>query len=307
MSSKRVPYIDVINIVSCFSVVALHCNGYVHRMDHLDSFWWLHVLIEVVFYNAVPLFFMLSGATLVGYHQRYNTKTFFRKRIKKTFIPFLFLSLCFSLLYAYTKIDEESIVDISKRVVFGFITGNVPFTTYWFFIPLFLIYLFMPFISTMVTGLNKKQLLSLIILIFVLQSCIGPFLHLSNTVNTAINFMHGLPFCNFVIYVLLGYYLSHNNFENNNRLLLSFIVISILLKSGRYGLIYNLSSHNDIAFNYVSAYAVFPSATIFLLAKRFFNKPFRGGEYYIPLKKKFWSLPHPILCYFDNVQVYSKQ
>ena len=60
--------------------------------------------------------------------------------------------------------------------------------------------------------------------------------------------------------------------------------------SGRYVLIYNLSSHNDIAFNYVSAYAVFPSATIFLLAKRFFNKPFRGGGNITFLSKRSFGV-----------------
>lgn len=275
--SKRIPYIDIINVVSCFSVVALHCNGYVHQLDHTDSYWWLHVLIEVLFYNAVPLFFMLSGATLIGYHQRYDTKTFFKKRIKKTFVPFLFLSFCFSMLYAYTRIGDDNILNILKVIILGLITGNVPFTTYWFFIPLFLIYLFMPFISIMVTNLNRQQQLSLIILLFVLQSCCGPILHLSNTVNTSIDFMHGLPLCNFVIYVLLGYFLSHNNYEYNNKLLSSLIIVSIILMVGRYILVYNLNTHDEVAFNYVSAYAVVPSATIFLVTKRYFGKTSGGG------------------------------
>jgi len=46
---------------------------------------------------------------------------------------------------------------------------------------------------------------------------------------------------------------------------------------GRYILVYNLNIRDDVAFNYVSAYAVVPSATIFLVTKRIFSKPLGGG------------------------------
>lgn len=178
MTNKRILYFDVINVISCFSVVALHCNGYVHKLDHTDSLWWLHVLIEVLFYNAVPIFFMLSGATLIGYHKKYDTKTF--KKNKKTVIPFAFMSFCFSLLFIYTKYGEDSWVDIGKTVLIGIATGHLPFTTYWVFIPLFLLYAFMPFISVMMEHLSNKQQGTLILLLFIFQSCVTPILCLSN-------------------------------------------------------------------------------------------------------------------------------
>lgn len=33
MTSSRIFYYDVLNVVSCLSVIALHCNGYVHQFD----------------------------------------------------------------------------------------------------------------------------------------------------------------------------------------------------------------------------------------------------------------------------------
>lgn len=96
----------------------------------METWWWLRVLINVLFYNAVPLFFMLSGATLIGYHKKYDTRTFLRKRIKRTLIPFLAMSCIFSALFILTKMDEQGIGEIFSTIIVGFITGNVPFTTY---------------------------------------------------------------------------------------------------------------------------------------------------------------------------------
>ena len=85
MNNKRILYLDIINVVSCFSVVALHCDSYIHQYNHADNIWWLRVLINVLFYNAVPLFFMLSGATLVGYHKKYDKK-FLPQANKENFV-----------------------------------------------------------------------------------------------------------------------------------------------------------------------------------------------------------------------------
>lgn len=304
MNNKRILYFDIVNVISCFSVVALHCNGYVHRLDHGDSLWWLHVLIEVLFYNAVPLFFMLSGATLAGYHKKYDTKTFFKKRIRKTVIPFVVMSIFFSLFYIYTKYGESSWEDISKTLIVGFLTGYVPFTTYWFFIPLFMLYAFMPFFSVMLENLTRIQQLFLILLLFALQSCINPVLCISGRGLSALEFMQGLPICNFAIYIFLGYFVSHNNVEKDNRIMTLFIILSIILMAGRYVLVYNLSSHDDIAFNYAAAYAVMPSVTIFMFIKRCCNESIGGGYNCLPCKTKFRCVPDTEICHRRNVPFY---
>lgn len=269
MNNKRILYLDIINVISCFSVVALHCDSYIHQYNHADSLWWLRALVNVLFYNAVPLFFMLSGATLVGYHKKYDTTTFFRKRIKKTFIPFLVMSIFFSLLFAISAYDKKAQIDIIKTIIAGFLTGNVPFTTYWFFIPLFLLYAFMPFISVMVEHLTEKQLLGLIGLLFVLQSCIVPIISISNRISWIGVPIHSLPICGYVLYALLGYYITHKNIEQNNKIFTTIMCLAVIMLAFRYVLVYNATSHSPNVFNYMAAYAVLPSVAVFMLVKRF--------------------------------------
>ena len=92
MHQKRVVYFDLLNICAALAVVFLHCNGNVHVFS--DSLAWKQALIiEVCMYWAVPIFFMLSGANLMGYREKYSTPVFFKKRILRTAIPFLAWSL----------------------------------------------------------------------------------------------------------------------------------------------------------------------------------------------------------------------
>ena len=85
-------YISVLNCVSCVAVVLLHTNGIF--WSHPSGELWISAnFIETYFYWAVPIFFMISGATLMDYRERYTTAEFYKNRIKKTVVPFVFWSL----------------------------------------------------------------------------------------------------------------------------------------------------------------------------------------------------------------------
>ena len=49
--------------------------------------WSAYLVLEVLFYWVVPIFLMDSGATLMNYLERYNSKTFLKKRFSKTLAP----------------------------------------------------------------------------------------------------------------------------------------------------------------------------------------------------------------------------
>ena len=61
---KRVVCFDALNVLACLSVIAMHCNGAVHVFA--DTYVWRQsLLVDVLAYWAVPVFIMLSGATLM--------------------------------------------------------------------------------------------------------------------------------------------------------------------------------------------------------------------------------------------------
>lgn len=46
---KRIIYIDVLNIIACICVVAMHCNGIVHTFSY-DRAWKTSLIVETVAY-----------------------------------------------------------------------------------------------------------------------------------------------------------------------------------------------------------------------------------------------------------------
>lgn len=93
-NNKRIVYYDILNVLAIIAVVALHCNGIVHNFStNYKRAWTTSLIVECICYWAVPIFLMLSGATLMKYREKYNTKTFFKKRLLKVMIPLLFWAI----------------------------------------------------------------------------------------------------------------------------------------------------------------------------------------------------------------------
>lgn len=80
------------NVAACLGVIILHTN-FVFWTKSRGRLWITSCFLETFFYWPVPVFFMLSGANLLDYRERYSTVEFLKKRISRTLIPFLFWSL----------------------------------------------------------------------------------------------------------------------------------------------------------------------------------------------------------------------
>ena len=55
INNQRVPYFDVLNIIACIAVIALHHNGIVHWYD-VHSVIWIQALVFEVFFSGLYLF-----------------------------------------------------------------------------------------------------------------------------------------------------------------------------------------------------------------------------------------------------------
>ena len=91
-TTHKSEYIMLVNVLSMLAVVYMHVNNCFWTFS-TERYWKSADVIESVMYFAVPCFFMISGANLMDYRKRYDTKTFLIKRTKKTIIPYIFWSL----------------------------------------------------------------------------------------------------------------------------------------------------------------------------------------------------------------------
>ena len=121
-STRKSESIMLMNVISMLAVVYLHANDCFWTFS-TDRYWKSANIIEAGLYFAVPCFFMITGANLLDYRQRYDTKTFLIKRAKKTVLPYIFWSFIgigFNICMHNLQWNNVTI----KYVITGLVNGN---------------------------------------------------------------------------------------------------------------------------------------------------------------------------------------
>ena len=145
-ASKNYLYIDVLTILSAFAVVMLHANG-VFWGHPAGRLWVTANFIETFFYFAVPVFFMISGATLMDYRDKYSTKEYLIRRAIRVGIPFFVWKIVCALVYGNVYYDHFLSRNTAGILINELYNSSI-IGVYWFFLPLFVIYLSIPFLSS---------------------------------------------------------------------------------------------------------------------------------------------------------------
>lgn len=209
-------YLNVLSVVAMFAVVTLHTNGCFWSYS-TDRYWLEANIIESVMFFGVSIFFMISGATLLDYTERYSTKEFFKKRITKTVIPFLFWSI-FGIGFC-VALDRINVSDVNIKFLLDSICNTSVVVIYWFFIPLFCVYLSIPLFAA-IPKQSKVKVFSYLVIIAFFLNCLIPFLKI---------FFQWIPYNGkmmidvgkgYIICVLLGYVLHNCDIKQTWRLII---------------------------------------------------------------------------------------
>ena len=208
----RFNFLTVASVISALAVVIMHTNSF---WAYAPGFRWeIANIINCLCVFAVPIFFMISGSTLIDYSDRYDTKTFFKKRLKKTLIPFIFWSLIAVLIHATYLKDLPTSSYEPIRMTFSIInTTIVPI--YWFFPVLFCIYLCMPLFTATKKSTRQATFRYLIFASLIINSFL-PFIiklfKLPGSLPIAVTVT-----TNSLYYVFVGYYISHYDISGRKR------------------------------------------------------------------------------------------
>lgn len=203
---RRVLYFDLLNILACFCVVCQHTNS--KFGDFQPTIGWVECAFAgVVCHWAVPVFFMLSGATLLQYRERYSTADFFKRRFSRILIPYIVWTV---LLYFLDKQYQQadSAIEMGKQIFHHLLKADV-MAPFWFFAHLFAIYLMMPVFSLLAKKKYQKLLYYYIIICFVTKSVLPVadlFFH-TNIAQECAPFFQ--VFNVYLMDVFLGYILSN--------------------------------------------------------------------------------------------------
>lgn len=146
-------YINVLNVIACIAVVFIHADEAFWTFSY-ESYWIFANIVHCVLLFCVPIFFMISGCNIIDYRERYSTKDFAKKRFCKTFIPYIAWSLIALAIRILSK--RATISELSFSSILINIFNNKSVSIYWFFIPLFAVYLCIPVISLITPPFVKK-------------------------------------------------------------------------------------------------------------------------------------------------------
>lgn len=220
---QRKVYIDILNIAACFCVICMHCNGIVHTYS--DSVTWRQsMIVETIAYWAVPVFFMMSGATLMSYSERYDTKTYLKKRFLRVGVPFVAWSIINLAWKCYVgRIEFKwSITYLASLIV-----NNKIENVYWFFMPLFAVYLSIPVLACI---RENRSLLKYMLLCGGLTYSIFPVL--GKMVGIPFNSSLSFPMTGgYVLYAILGYVLSTEDLSKRQRYIIYInAILCVLLR-----------------------------------------------------------------------------
>lgn len=217
-------YINILNVVACIAVVFIHTDEAFWTFSY-EPYWIFANILHCALLFCVPIFFMISGCNLIDYRDRYNTREFAEKRFHKTFIPYIawsFIALALRILHKDITISELSFSSVLTKIF-----NNEFVSIYWFFIPLFAIYLCIPIISLIAPYQkdNHKKAYAYILIMWLIFNCIAPFIF--RCFNMQYNSNMNFPLATgYLFYIIAGYYID--NYEIKKYLRYIIYILGVL-------------------------------------------------------------------------------
>ena len=209
---------------------------------------------------------MNCGVTNIDYREKYSTKEFLKRRFIKTFIPYVFwtlMGLLYNIANHFTAISEIT----PEFLIRGFIENKIVIT-FWFFWPLFGIYLLMPLIS-LIPKDKRISVFKYLIAIGMLFDIIPQFVSevFSLNLTSPLTVLVGSEY---VLYVFIGYVITHSDIKLPGRLIIYALGLAAMLVHciGTYRLSMAAGYIVDTYKGYTKLLCFLYSAAVFLLIKQ---------------------------------------
>ena len=249
---NRYHYISFARVLAAIGVITLHTAEWYVKVSE-EPYWLLANIIVAFAETSVPIFFMISGALLLDYREKYTTKEFFQKRFCKVLLPLLFWFII-AMIYGY------------------FMDTTAMSMPYWFFFVLAGMYICMPVFSAIPKDIREQVILYIIIISFVFNY-LFPFL--ANVFHFTITY--AIPFdigAGYIIYILIGYLLHKKSLGKKWTILISFLAILgfVLKVGGTYILSLEKGELDGTFGHYFNVPCILLSIGMYVLLKEIGNK-----------------------------------
>lgn len=194
---QRAYVFDFLRIFACFMVIVNHTNSAIFREFFPSVSGHASLILFFISKTAVPVFFMISGALLLGKKDTY--KTAYSKRAFRIAADII----VFSVLTAFVFNGGFSFLNLS---FFSSMINKPYITPYWYLYSYFAIMLMLPFLQRLVNALSKKDLTVLLSLLFFVHTIVS-FISYLEIIPSASNYFTREFFSGDIFYFFFGYYI----------------------------------------------------------------------------------------------------
>lgn len=203
--TSRYTYIDALRAVCSAMVIAIHVIMYYINAFPVRSVSWSGLMFSKALTQcAVPIFFMISGATILSSTKDEPYGTFIKRRLLRVAIPFFAYSVLYYLFFVFIKQEFSlGVYEFFRLFARAGISGHL-----WYIYALIPLYFLFPVLRKLVQNVTQKQLLTFIAVIFVISSllpCLNEVFSLFS--NFKIGYYSYGKAGVYLNYTLIGYYI----------------------------------------------------------------------------------------------------
>jgi len=156
LTTKNIQWLDTLRALATLGVIIIHVSTPTVKMIYCKNmeFWWIGNVLDSAVRFAVPLFLMLSGATLLT--KEYKLSDFYKRRITRVLFPFIFWMVAYWIYRWIMLAPIHQPRTFSTILQWGtdlFLKEGIS-KHFWYIYMILFIYLFIPFIGN---GLRKTN------------------------------------------------------------------------------------------------------------------------------------------------------
>jgi len=275
--NRRIEYIDVLRVLSMLAVVFLHTAAGSLRSGFNSALWHFSNILTAFLSVSVPVFFMISGAMLLGGSKPLTVGSVYRRRLPKVFLPFLLWSLLAVLYYALRDLFFLGGMDsgmLAEKLVY--MPTRPVMVHLWFMYVLIPIYILLPILKKLADFMDKK-ILRYLLAVWLVFSVVLPTVKsvipegyqsiLEAGQTFSLDFLGG-----YLGYFFLGHYLHKYKVRVSKKFLVLIILIDTLFVSfATWYATINEGAYTEVFKKYTGLCTVVLASAVFLLVKKLFT------------------------------------
>lgn len=243
---QKIDFYDSMRAIAMLSVIIVHVTMPMVKMSFgkdMDS-WWIGNVIISIFRIGVPVFLLLSGATMLM--RDYKLSEFIKKRVARVLFPFLFWAVAY-IVYRWLILSGakqphgfDNIYPWLKNLCFN---EHISLH-FWYIYMILIMYVFLPFLGKFLRLMSDKLIL-IVLIIWVLINIAFMFSFFRELVYDNFFLSKAIVYLRYSGYLVLGYYLRRKAFAFEKMKLWSAIVyLSVVVFIALYTYYSSENSHS---------------------------------------------------------------